>query len=284
MELRSSELFSGGGLQRREGPGFALITPEQLSQIDFSQKSDISNIVLIVSGIVIALLGTVVPLRLWIRKRVTGRWFLDDFLVIFATIFTLVVCACSIAGTMSRLYVWPVFKVLTPFVATKSGLGKHIWNLDFLNIFTILKNCIQLMFVGNIFYALAITFTKLSIIASYMHIFNPHGYFRWLLYGTAGVTIGLGIAAIPTTVLQCRPLVATWDFSLPRDGCFRFVTFLYASTAINITTDLILCTAPIPSLWALQLPRRQKILISVLFFLGGLYVTSVEPTHRSTCS
>ncbi len=45
-----------------------------------------------------------------------------------------------------------------------------------------------------------------------------------------------------------------------------------SSTAINVTTDLILCIVPIPLFWRLQLPKRQKIMISGLFFLGGLYV------------
>jgi len=126
------------------------------------------------------------------------------------------------------------------------------------------------MFVGNIFYALAIAFTKLSIIASYLHIFSPRGVIRWLLLATGAVTIGLLTASVPATVFQCRPVAAAWDFSLPQDGCYSFVNFLYASTAVNITTDLLLCTAPIPLLWELRLPVRQKMLISFLFFLGGL--------------
>ena len=128
------------------------------------------------------------------------------------------------------------------------------------------------MFVGNVFYALAIAFTKLSIISSYLHIFSPRGAIRWVLYGTGGVTVGLLVASVPATIFQCRPVAAAWDFSLPQDNCYAFVNFLYASTAINISTDLILCTAPIPLLWELRLPARQKLLISFLFVLGGLYV------------
>ena len=126
------------------------------------------------------------------------------------------------------------------------------------------------MFVGNVFYALAISFTKLSIISSYLHIFSPRGTIRYLLYGIGVVTIGLLTASVPATVFQCRPIAAAWDFSLPQGGCYHFVNFLYASTAVNITTDLLLCTVPIPLLWELRLPARQKVLISFLFILGGL--------------
>lgn len=133
-----------------------------------------------------------------------------------------------------------------------------------------LKRCIQFMLVGNVFYALAIAFTKLSIVASYLHIFSPSGVMCWLMWATAAVTAGLLVASVPATVFQCRPVAAAWDFSLPRDGCYTFVNFLYASTAINTATDLVLCIAPLPYFWRLQLPVRQKVLVSVLFFLGGL--------------
>ncbi len=128
------------------------------------------------------------------------------------------------------------------------------------------------MFVGNVFYALAIAFTKLSIIASYMHIFSPTGTMRYILYATGAVTVGLLVASIPATVFQCHPVSAAWDFSLPHDGCYTFVNFLYAATAINVVTDLILCTVPIPYFWRLQLPAKERVLVSMLFFVGGLCV------------
>ncbi len=43
---------------------------------------------------------------------------------------------------------------------------------------------------------------------------------------------------------------------------------LYASSAINIATDILLCILPIPHLWALNLPVRQRIVLCILF-AGG---------------
>lgn len=126
------------------------------------------------------------------------------------------------------------------------------------------------MFVANIFYAAAIAFTKLSILASYLQIFAPRGLLKIMLYATGCVTIGLGVASVPATIFECIPVVGAWTLMGNEARCYTFVDFLYASTAINVTTDLILCIAPIPLFWRLQLPRRQKIMISVLFFLGGL--------------
>jgi hypothetical protein len=127
----------------------------------------------------------------------------------------------------------------------------------------------QLMFVANITYACAIAFTKFSIIASYIRIF-PHQRLRHIMLFCAAIVLGLFVAAIPATILQCRPIAAAWDFSIEGASCIPFVNFLYASTAISVTTDLILCIAPLPYFWKLQLPRRQKILVSGLFAIGGL--------------
>lgn len=133
----------------------------------------------------------------------------------------------------------------------------------------------QLMFIANVLYVCAITSTKLSIIVSYLRIF-PYNTLHIAMYITAAVTVGLFLASVPATIFQCTPVSAAWDLGIdnPDAKCFAFVNFLYASTAINVTTDLVLCTAPLPYFWKLQLPRKQKITVSFLFFIGGLCVLS----------
>ncbi|CAK7265054.1 hypothetical protein SEPCBS57363_001386 [Sporothrix epigloea] len=226
------------------------LTPAQIAQLDLSNKASLVTLVTVVSAFSMALITSIVVLRLTVRRYSVGRFFLDDYLVILASVFTLVVCSVVIA-------------------ATKFGLGEHVWNLDLAHILDNLKVCIQLMFVANIFYAAAIAFTKLSILASYLQIFAPRGLLKIMLYATGCVTIGLGVASVPATIFECIPVVGAWTLMGNDARCYTFVDFLYASTAINVTTDLILCIAPIPLFWRLQLPRRQKIMISVLFFLGG---------------
>ncbi|KAL1902484.1 hypothetical protein Sste5346_001465 [Sporothrix stenoceras] len=251
MERQGSGLATAmaAALRRRDALYTANLTPAEIAQLDLSNKHSLEALVTVVSAVAMALITSTVVLRLTVRRYSVGRFFLDDYLVILASLFTLVVCAVVIA-------------------ATKFGLGQHVWNLDFSTILDQLKVCIQLMFVANIFYAAAIAFTKLSIIASYLHIFAPRGLLKTTLYVTGGVTIGLGLASVPATIFECIPVAGAW--SLSDDAhCYTFVNFLYASTAINVTTDLILCIVPIPLFWRLQLPQRQKIMISVLFFLGG---------------
>lgn len=144
-----------------------------------------------------------------------------------------------------------------------------------LTIYDEIRDCIRLMYVGNVFYAAAIATTKVSIVASYLRIF-PDKTFRLVMYITAGVVICHGVAAIPAMIFQCSPISAAWDFTIQGARCYTLVNYLYASTGINIVTDLVLCIYPVPYFWKLNLPRKQKLILSALFFVGGLYAADTQ--------
>ena len=123
---------------------------------------------------------------------------------------------------------------------------------------------LQLMFVAHVFYAAATALTKFSIITSYLRIF-PHSTLRRVLYATGAVCIGIGISAIFATIFQCSPVQAAWVFTIEDSQCFPFVNFLWANAAISIATDFVLVVAPLPYLWSLNLPVRQRLAICFLF-------------------
>lgn len=59
---------------------------------------------------------------------------------------------------------------------------------------------------------------------------------------------------------------------LPRGWkCIDTVKLVYAAAPLNICTDFALILIPMPILASLQLPRRQKITLMLLFGLIGLY-------------
>ena len=229
--------------------GAVSLTPsaEDLAKYDFSDKSTLAPTVWHVNITFIVLVGVVVSLRAFTRAHMTGRFFVDDVLAIFAALFIIVSASTSI-------------------VATRYGLGMHVWNLTppVENIMENIKRCVQLMFVAHVFYAVATAFTKLSIITSYLRIF-PHDTLRRVLYVTAAVCTGIGISAVFATIFQCSPVQAAWDFTIEDSQCFPFVNFLYANAAISIATDFVLVVAPLPYFWSLSLPLRQRLVICVLF-------------------
>ncbi len=75
------ELAAALSHQRRQaggGGGFPALTPDELSQIDIDDKSSLEIMVKVVCIVVISLVGATVLLRLVVRRKRTGRFFLDD--------------------------------------------------------------------------------------------------------------------------------------------------------------------------------------------------------------
>jgi hypothetical protein len=77
------------------------------------------------------------------------------------------------------------------------------------------------------------------------------------------------LAAMVALVVQCIPVEAVWR--LDKDAtCFDFVPVLYAIAGFNIISDLALCLIPLNHCRKLQLPRKQRIVLGILFMGGGV--------------
>jgi hypothetical protein len=105
------------------------------------------------------------------------------------------------------------------------------------------------------------------------------------MYVTMFVTAGLWICGIFVPIFQCKPITGAWSFTA-QGSCINYIDYLYASSAVNIFTDIVLCSLPIPHLWRLSkfsldemwehadpvsrldMPLKQRIVLCVLF-VGG---------------
>jgi len=224
---------------------------------DHGPKSSLVPTIIAVMIVVICLVSIVVPLRLFSRWKTTKRFFLDDWLIIPAWILTIAVGGLSIA-------------------ASNFALGVHIYDLDQATLVDTFKATIKLTISIHGTYTFAVGFAKLSIISSYLRIFSPFAGLRWTMYGAAVLTIALTLVTMPIIITTCRPINALWDFTIQGAVCSNPLPYFYAATAINLVTDLLLCSVPIVYVWKLHLPRKQKVLTSVICFIGGLaFVTSI---------
>lgn len=113
------------GLTKR-GSFNVIPSPEELAKYDFSDKSSLTSTIWNVNITFIVLVGVVILLRVYTRARMTGHFFVDDVLAIFAAVFTLVSASTSL-------------------VATRYGLGMHVWNLPLPveNVMENVKQCVQ---------------------------------------------------------------------------------------------------------------------------------------------
>jgi hypothetical protein len=80
---------------------------------------------------------------------------------------------------------------------------------------------------------------------------------------------------ILVNVFQCRPVAAAIEVPTPPGTHCIDLVALYVSTApINIITDIAIFLLPMPILWRMRLPRKQKIIL-LLVFGAGLFVIVV---------
>lgn len=89
-----------------------------------------------------------------------------------------------------------------------------------------------------------------------------------------GFMIVYTFVAWATVIFLCLPVTAFWDTglrALPTTKCYSIVAFTkigLMNTGINIATDVLLATLPIPIIWSLQINGRQKIALIGVLSLG----------------
>jgi hypothetical protein len=101
-------------------------------------------------------------------------------------------------------------------------------------------------------------------------------------YLTLGLVNVAGLVLTLVNIVQCRPVAAAVHVpTSPGAHCIDIVA-LYLSTApVNIITDIAIFFLPMPTLWRMRLPKKQKIIL-LLVFGTGLFVTVIS-VIRTVC-
>ncbi|KAL8998577.1 MAG: hypothetical protein Q9169_002417 [Polycauliona sp. 2 TL-2023] len=130
----------------------------------------------------------------------------------------------------------------------------------------------KMSYVFQIFYAHALTLIKSSILLFYCRLFPRQSTSKsWTacVYGLLAIFVAWYIAATLVVIFQCRPISYYW--MRQGDGqCIDEMTFLYFAQAMQVLTDVLTLTLPIPVVWKLQLPRNKKFGVLGIFLLGSL--------------
>ena len=123
--------------------------------------------------------------------------------------------------------------------------------------------------------------TKFSILLQYLRIF-PQELFRKACY-IMMVIVGIySCWTFFSAVFACWPISYFWNqLADPTGGhCLNRFAVWFANAGINIATDIGTGILPLRVLKDLEMPRRQRIALMIVFGLGGLYVpTDLLPTQ-----
>ncbi|KAI9739700.1 MAG: hypothetical protein M1834_006419 [Cirrosporium novae-zelandiae] len=189
----------------------------------------------------------VVCLRLYARKFLVGSLGADDYLIIAASI-----TSTGIIVTVPYMY--------------NLGIGRHYYNLT---EYEILYGR-RWGWISQILYYFALGLAKTSMVALYVRLASDKKHI-YLLYGMGTMIFLHGLAAAITTSHMCSPVSIVWSNTFPA-GCINLLTFNYFNAAFHILSDLILAILPIPILKHLNMNKKRKLGLSILFSIGILTI------------
>ncbi|KAJ4412524.1 hypothetical protein N0V82_008749 [Gnomoniopsis sp. IMI 355080] len=169
---------------------------------------------------------------------------------------------------------------IVTYVEISSGLGRHMQTLspDQLHRFNASR------FAAILLYVVGLTFVKLSFLAQYYRTFADRTIRRICMCFAFYCSLWGVVQAILYS-FSCIPI--QYLFPAISESCIRSGGIWSAIAVINVLTDAIIFGLPLKPLWRTSLVKRQKYLLSGIFFFGFVIcVISVAriPTLRLTAA
>ncbi|EWC47153.1 hypothetical protein DRE_03522 [Drechslerella stenobrocha 248] len=203
------------------------------------------NFMIPITIVLMVICAIVVALRLYVRAIILKAFKADDWLIIAAT-----VTAMGVS--------------MTCILSQPAGVGTHIWDLkqEQVNMVRIWSFATQLTFTWSV------SLTKFSILLFYLRFCTTRAFKYWI-YSTLTFLAAWLIIWTFLVTFQCVPVSAYWRLPKEGDRCIPFqneLHLLHGST--NLVTDVLVLLLPVPTLWTLHMPTRQKLMLVGVFALG----------------
>ncbi|KAL9037335.1 MAG: hypothetical protein Q9180_003778 [Flavoplaca navasiana] len=181
--------------------------------------------------------------------------------------------------TLSGLLLGLAGQVLITY-SVNWGLGSHFEGLNLRQIemtMTYIWHAQPLQLLANASGKLAIA--TLLVTLHGPKFAKAKSIFIWTLVATQTIVV---IVAIAMIYAQCDPVEKLWKVSLPGvcNGRERNEKWAYLQGGVSSTVDLSLAIYPIVLFWDLRIQTLKKLILSVLFAFGIVYVDSVPSSGR----
>nr|XP_036578664.1 uncharacterized protein CTRU02_11254 [Colletotrichum truncatum]KAF6785996.1 integral membrane protein [Colletotrichum truncatum] len=124
----------------------------------------------------------------------------------------------------------------------------------------------------TITYSTSVSFSKLSILTFYLRL-SPERTFRIIVYILLGIVAAYTVAYQLLIIFQCQPVSMSWDINAKGTCIGKLIPMMTLSVA-NIFIDIVILLIPIKVVWSLQMARRQKMSLVLLFATGGFVCTA----------
>ncbi|KAF7884061.1 uncharacterized protein EAF01_011484 [Botrytis porri] len=195
----------------------------------------------------------VVAARIWTRlKLAKGGLGSDDWCIIVA-------------------WVLAIAFDLDPINQVKFGLGQHIYDLPENTNFSA---SLELYCFGEIIYFICVAVTKIAILILYLRLATSK-VLRSLIWGVMAFVALTSLSCVVATIFQCTPISKAWEQPVTDKGsCIQINALFYANAGLDIFQDLVIYILPMRMLYSIQIPRRQKYVLMIVFAVGGFVVVT----------
>jgi len=141
------------------------------------------------------------------------------------------------------------------------GLGRHSWVLTQDEV----THQLKALFAAIEIYIWALCIVKIALLLQYRRVFNGVAVRRISL----AMILFAGIWNVAQSILIVFACIPASIF-IPNlaKRCVDSLTVWYIASALNITTDFCVLFMPLPAIKSLQLPLKQKLLLSTVLCLG----------------
>ncbi|ESZ95479.1 hypothetical protein SBOR_4133 [Sclerotinia borealis F-4128] len=160
---------------------------------------------------------------------------------------------------------------LDPINQVKFGLGQHIYDLPEDTNFSA---SLELYYFGEILYFICVAVTKVAILILYLRLATSK-ILRNIIWGSMAFVILTSFSFVIATVFQCTPISKAWEQPATDNGhCIQVNAMFYANAGLDIFQDLVIYVLPMRMLYQIQIPKRQKYALMVVFAVGGFVVVT----------
>ncbi|OCL10226.1 hypothetical protein AOQ84DRAFT_3271 [Glonium stellatum] len=200
---------------------------------------------------------TVLGARIWSRfRRAAGPPGVDDALIIISWIFATLFTSLCVLGT------------------ERYGFDRHIWDVKA----TLLVGSAKIRWLSEGAFLISTCLTKVSVLLFYRRL-NAESYSRtWkrITYTAITFTAVYLFAFLLDLVLICSPTDAYWEsFDLNYKSNYHCSSEHVTNPlvgAFGVITDFYTVLLPALWFWRIQMPKRQKIGLYIIFAFGFLVV------------
>ena len=214
---------------------------------NFIDPPSLRTPVFAVNAILLFLATVVVSLRIYTKKFLSRHLWWDDY-----------VCVFGLLGTATH-------SALHLYVVDRDQGGRHLWDIPAIKL---TPEVAHVLLAGPLAYAPAIFAVKVSALLFLHQLFGVNKIMRRFIYGGIGFLSLLCLCNIGNYAAAQAICVSVTNLTTPY--CAQQWIFTIIQGVLNTLTDIFVLVLPISMVLQLQLTRRRKIGVSVIFMTGLL--------------